>query len=75
MGQALATGGFRSSSISGAKHARDAIPPDFWGTGSPPLLQVPVSGTVYVNHRLAWDAPEMGAASFVCEIRLAHIVN
>jgi hypothetical protein len=49
---------FRSRSISGAKHARDAILPDFRSTGSLPLLLVPVSGTVYVNHRLAWDAPE-----------------
>ena len=37
--------GFRSRSISGAKHACDAILPDFWGTGSPPLLQGPVSYT------------------------------
>jgi hypothetical protein len=28
------------------------------------LLQVLVSGTVYVDHHLAWDAPETGAASF-----------
>jgi hypothetical protein len=39
------------------------------------LLQVPVSGTVYVDHRLAWDAPETGAASFTCENRLARTVD
>jgi hypothetical protein len=74
-GKAHRDTGFRSRSISGAKHARDATLPDFWGTGSPPLLQVPVSGTVYVNHRLTWDAPETGAASFTCENRLAHTVD
>jgi len=68
--------GFRSRSISSAKHGCDAIPPpDFWGTGSLPLLLVPVSGTVYVDHCLAWDAPEMGAASFTCENRLAHTAD
>jgi len=49
--------------------------PDFWGTGSPPLLAVPVSGTVYVEHGLAWDAPETGAASFTCENLLTYTVD
>ena len=35
----------------------------------------PVSETVYIEHRLAWDAPEMEAASFTCEDRPAYTVD
>ena len=42
------------------------------GWQAPPLpLQVPVSGTPYVEHRLARDALETRAASSVCRTWLA----
>jgi hypothetical protein len=60
--------------MSGARHARDEILGGFWVAGSPPLLQVPVSGTSYVKHRYCMGRPETGAASFTFENRLAYTV-